>query len=65
MGLKTSEFNTCLDTGKYTQLVKDQTSFAQQLGVKSTPTFIINGKGLVGAQSFDTFKQIIDSFLNQ
>lgn len=65
MGLDTTAFNTCLDTGKYTQFVKDQTNFARQLGVQSTPTFIINGRGVVGAQSFDTFKQMIDSLLNQ
>jgi protein-disulfide isomerase len=65
MGLDTKAFNDCLDSGKYTQFVKDQTSFAQQLGVQSTPSFIINGKGVVGAQSFDTFKQMIDPLLNQ
>jgi protein-disulfide isomerase len=35
------------------------------LGVQSTPTFIVNGKGVVGAQSYDYFKQLIDSFLSQ
>jgi protein-disulfide isomerase len=65
LGLDTSAFNECLDTGKYTQTIKDQTSFARQLGVQSTPTFIVNGKGVVGAQSYDYFKQLIDSFLSQ
>jgi len=64
MGLDTDAFNTCLDTGKYTQLVKDQTSLGQQLGISSTPTFAINGQAIVGAQSFDTFKQKIDALLN-
>ncbi len=64
MGLDTKAFNTCLDSGKYTQFVKDQTSTGQQLGVPSTPTFAINGQAVVGAQSFDTFKQTIDGLLN-
>lgn len=64
MGLDTDAFNTCLDTGKYTQLVKDQTSLGRQLGISSTPTFAINGQAIVGAQSFDTFKQKIDALLN-
>lgn len=64
MGLDTDAFNTCLDSGKYTQLIKDQTSLAQQIGVSSTPTFVLNGKGITGAQSFDYFKQAIDSILN-
>ncbi len=64
MGLDPQAFNECLDSGKYTQFVKDQTSFAQSLGVQSTPTFIMNGKGIVGAESFDYFKQMIEGFLN-
>ena len=63
MGLDTKTFNECLDTGKYTQFVKDQTNFARNLGVQSTPTFILNGRGIVGAQSYDYFKQLIDGFL--
>ena len=65
MGLDTKIFNDCLDTGKYTKLVQDQTNFARSLGVQSTPTFILNGRGIVGAQSYDYFKQLIDGFLNQ
>ncbi len=63
MGLDTKAFNSCMDSGKYTQLVKDQTNIGRQLGVQSTPTFAVNGKAVVGAQSFDTFKQTIDSLL--
>jgi len=64
MGLDTAAFNTCMDTGKYTQLVQDQTNIARQLGVQSTPTFAVNGQPVVGAQSFDTFKQTIEAILN-
>jgi protein-disulfide isomerase len=65
MGLDTQTFNDCLDSGKYTQLVQDQTNFGRQLGVQSTPSFLINGTGVVGARDFSTFQQIIDGFLNQ
>ena len=61
MGLDTTAFNTCLDSGKYTQFVQDQTNIARQLGVQSTPTFAVNGQPVVGAQSFDTFKTTIDA----
>jgi protein-disulfide isomerase len=63
MSLKTEEFNTCLDSGKYTQLVEDQTNFGRQLGVNSTPIFAVNGQAVQGAQTFDAFKQIIDPLL--
>jgi protein-disulfide isomerase len=65
MGLKTDAFNTCLDSGKYTLLVNNQTNIARQLGLESTPSFALNGQKIVGAQSFDTFKQAIDALLNQ
>ena len=64
MNLDTDAFNACLDSGKYTQIVQDQTNIARQLGVQSTPTFAINGQGVVGAVSFDNFKQTIDALLN-
>jgi protein-disulfide isomerase len=63
MGLDTKAFNTCLDSGKYTQFVQDQANIAQQLGVSSTPTFALNGQP-VGSVSFDEFKQKIDALLN-
>jgi protein-disulfide isomerase len=64
LNLNADEFNQCLDSGKYTDLVKSQTSMAQNLGVSSTPTMVINGKVLLGAQPFATFQQVIDSDLS-
>jgi protein-disulfide isomerase len=64
MGLDTATFNTCLDSGKYTQLIINQSNIAHQLGVSSTPTFALNGQGIVGALSFDDFKTKIDALLN-
>jgi len=63
MGLDTDAFSTCLDSGKYTQAINDQTNIGRQLGVSSTPTFAVNGIPLVGAQPFDQFKQTIDTLL--
>ena len=63
--LDAQAFNECMDSGKYTQLITDQTNFARQLGVQSTPSFLVNGQGVVGAQPFDSFKQLIDGLLDQ
>lgn len=63
LGLDTSAFNECLDSGKYTQLIQDESSTASSIGVRSTPTFLINGQAVVGAQPFEIFQQTIDSFL--
>ena len=61
--LDTAKFNECLDSGKYTQAIQDQTNAAQQLGVRSTPAFVINGIPVMGAQPFDAFKQVIETEL--
>jgi protein-disulfide isomerase len=58
-------FSQCLDSGKFTDIVKQEIQMAQQLGVQSTPTFVINGMPVVGAQPFEAFQQVIDSALAQ
>ncbi len=63
LGLDAEAFNECLDSGKYTEIVQQESAWARSLGVQSTPTFILNGQGLVGAQPFEVFQQAIDALL--
>ncbi len=63
MKLDTKAFNECLDSGKYTQMVKDLTQTANSLGVQSTPTFVVNGRAIIGAQSYEVFQQTIEQEL--
>jgi protein-disulfide isomerase len=65
MGLDTQAFNQCLDSGKYKDVVDAQAQFARQLGVQSTPSFLINGTPMVGAQSYEAFQQLFDQFLKK
>jgi len=65
MNLDTQAFNECLDSGKYNAFIQEQTSGAQQLGVRSTPSFVVNGTPIIGAQPFSAFQQLIESELNQ
>lgn len=60
VGLDMNEFGACLDEQRYAQEVQNDFGFASQLGVRSTPTFFINGLAVVGAQPFEVFEQIID-----
>ena len=64
LGLDEDVFSQCLDSGKYTEIVQQEIQMAQQLGVQSTPTFIINGKPVIGAQPFESFQQVIESILD-
>ena len=41
-------------------MVQADFDFAAELGVRSTPTFFINGIAVVGAQPFDIFQQVIE-----
>ncbi len=63
IGLDDDKFKTCIDTRKYSQEVKDDFSYGSKVGVTGTPTFFINGIKLVGAQPYQSFKQIIDDEL--
>ena len=58
--LDMTRFKSCLDEHRFEKEVKADYDFASQLGIRSTPTFFINGIALVGAEPFETFKQIID-----
>jgi protein-disulfide isomerase len=62
--LDTTAFNECLDSGTYSQTVQMQTATANQLGVNSTPAFVINGYPIVGAQPFEAFQQVIEGELS-
>jgi len=64
LGLDEDAFGQCLDSGKYTEIVQQEIQMAQQLGVQSTPTFVINGTPVIGAQPFENFQQVIESNLN-
>ncbi|MBI2758924.1 MAG: DsbA family protein [Chloroflexi bacterium] len=63
LGFDTQAFNNCLDSGKYTSLVQADTQASSALGVQSTPTFLINGQTVIGAQPFQVFQQAIDPLL--
>ena len=56
-------FETCLDSGKFDDFIQQDMDFSLNLGVRSTPTFFINGLAVVGAQPIDVFKQVIDQEL--
>jgi protein-disulfide isomerase len=65
LGLDVEAFDDCLGSGKYASLVRSETASAQSLGVTGTPSFLINGRPLVGALPFDAFQQVIEAELAQ
>jgi len=70
LGLDSSKFDSCLDSGKYANEVQKDLQDGISYGVTGTPAFFIgNDKiGFVlvpGAQPYSVFKQVIDQLLQQ
>ena len=63
LSLNMDKFQNCLKEEKYKAAIQADSDFAVDLGVRSTPTFFINGLAVVGAQPLDVFKKVIDKEL--
>jgi len=59
LGLDTATFGECLDSGATSAQVEADVAEGSGRGVRSTPTFFINGYPLVGAQPYETFQYAI------
>lgn len=64
IGLDTSAFNNCLDSGSMESEIQKDAQDGQAYGVSGTPTFFINGIKVVGAQPYSAFEQAIENELN-
>lgn len=63
LDLNMGAFKDCLASpAQQEEVLKDQT-FATEFGIRSTPTFFINGIPVVGAQPYEVFRQIIEKEL--
>jgi len=63
LGLDMDAFNECLDSGRQNDEINGDYEYAANLGVRSTPTFFVNGIPLVGAQPFEVFQDLIEQEL--
>jgi len=63
IGLKVDQFTKCLDSKKYADKVKADIEDGKKVGVKSTPTFFVNGQLINGAQPVEVFSELIDEAL--
>jgi protein-disulfide isomerase len=65
IGLDTTKFNSCLDSGKYASEVQKDMTDGSKYGVRGTPAFLINGVLVSGAQPFQNFQTVIEQELNK
>jgi protein-disulfide isomerase len=64
LGLDMARFREALDSGRFADQVDAEMAEGRAAGVSGTPTFLINGQRLVGAQPFESFQPIIEAALN-
>ncbi len=62
-GIDVAKFQQCFDGKQAMDAVKADQGEGTALGVSSTPTFFVNGRRLSGAQTPESFKQVIDQEL--
>jgi protein-disulfide isomerase len=65
LGLDGTTFDQCLDSGKWEATVRQAAELGEKMGVNSTPTLYVNGRAIVGAMPFESFKSIIDEELQK
>lgn len=64
-GADIKKFNECIASKKYSDFVQKDMDYGSKLGVKSTPTFFINGQLVSGALPIESFSEIIEEELNE
>jgi protein-disulfide isomerase len=64
LDLNMEEFASCLESNKYRKQIQADLDMASARGVRSTPSFFVNGDALVGAQPVEIFDQVITAAKN-
>lgn len=63
LGANMTQLDESLASGKYNSQLVDDTAMGKSSGIAGTPSFIINGKIIEGAQTFSAFEKVIDAEL--
>ncbi|MCS7060858.1 MAG: DsbA family protein [Anaerolineae bacterium] len=58
LGLDMAAYDQCVGSGKFDQTLKDDAALANQYGVNSTPSFVINGTVYSGIRTADDLRQL-------
>jgi len=65
LSLDRGAFTTCIDTRRFRKNVEADVAEARAMGLRGTPTFLVNGTLLVGAQPIEAFREAIREALKQ
>lgn len=64
LNIDVDQVQQCVESNRYGPRIEADIREAQQAGVRSTPTFLINDQVLVGAQPFEVWERIFETILN-
>lgn len=64
-GADMTKFKACVEAKKFAQMVDQTIQYGEKIGVRSTPTFFINGQMLAGALPIDQFSEVVDEALDE
>jgi len=65
LNLDMKKFETALNTNAHAEYVKNDFAVAKEHSINGTPTFVINGREISGAQPVEAFSKIIDAALRK
>jgi protein-disulfide isomerase len=60
IGVDTGKFNECFEKKTHQDIVEKSRKEAESVGIQATPSFVVNGTLIQGAQPFERFKKEID-----
>mgnify|MGYP005849054483 CR=1 FL=1 len=58
LGLDMAAYDQCVGSGRFDQTLKDDSALANQYGVNSTPSFVVNGRVYSGIRTADDLRRI-------
>ncbi len=62
-GADVAKFKECVASKKYADFIQKDMDAGEKIGVRSTPTFFVNGQMVAGALPFNDFAEMIDEEL--
>lgn len=63
IGLNMEKYNNCIESDKFREKIDSDTAEGKEYGISGTPSFLVNGELLVGAQPYSKFESTIGKAL--
>lgn len=65
IGLNVSQYTSCYEANTHNEAIDADLALAQEMGIGGTPSFVIEGDKLIGAQPYTAFQALLDRKLGE